>query len=506
VRSGPGNRNRSGAGVGPGAGGASTIENSGRSALAGSALVPDAGPTIRRSILRARGLIAVAVALALVGGGCGGDDAVDVPGADSATPVVVDSDGAFDDLKAIAYLLQRPDVDVRALTFSGTGIAHCPAAAENASAVLERIGAPDIPVACGRGEPLSGDNAALDAWRTAADTLGGVELPEPRPLADTDAPGLLAETVTGSDDEVVLVALGPLTNVAEALADDPSVAEGIRMVYLMGGAVDAGGNVLYANPDAEFNIWADPEAAAALFAADVPLTLVPLDATNAVPVTPYYYDAVAAHRDDSAVSAFLGDYLEATPLREALYQWDELAAVIATDESVATFEDRTLAVVTEGGTDAGATVEDPAGRPVRVAVAADREAFEARFYQAVLGEPEPDVSAWEPDAAVSSDGAGCTYDGLDPLPPDALLQIRNDGTDVMAVASGTVAEGTTAADVADFDTSGSTGVPLWWRAGATILVPVGARDVWPVAGRPDLTILCQTADGEVTHLAGPFPA
>ena len=298
------------------------------------------------------------MALALVGGG-GGDDAVGVP----ATPVVVDSDGSFDDLKAIAYLLQRPDVASGPSTFSGTGIAHCPTAAENASAVLERIGAPDIPVACGRDEPLSGDNAAPEAWADpAADTLGGVELPEPRSLADTDAPGLLADTVTGSDDEVVLVALGPLTNVAEALADDPSVAKGIRMVYLMGGAVDAGGNVLYANPDAEFNIWADPAAAAALFAADVPLTLVPLDATNAVPVTPYHYDAVAAHRDDSAVSAFLGDYLEATPLREALYQWDELAAVIATDESVATFEDRTLAVVTEGGTDTGATTIPPVAR------------------------------------------------------------------------------------------------------------------------------------------------
>ena len=86
-----------------------------------------------------------------------------------------------------------------------------------------------------------------------------------------------------------------------------------------------------------------------------------------------------------------------------------------------------------------------------------------------------------------------------------MLQIRNDGIDVMAVVSGTVAEGTTAADVADFDTSGSTGVPLWWRAGATILVPVGARDVWPVAGRPDLTILCQTADGEVTRPGRALP-
>lgn len=86
------------------------------------------------------------------------------------TQVIIDSDGAFDDIKAILYLLEQPDIEVVALTFSGTGIAHCLEAAENAGALLERIDAPQIPFACGRQTPLQGDNAAPPTWRNAADT------------------------------------------------------------------------------------------------------------------------------------------------------------------------------------------------------------------------------------------------------------------------------------------------------------------------------------------------
>jgi inosine-uridine nucleoside N-ribohydrolase len=115
--------------------------------------------------------------LGLVFVGCGRSDSPETP--PDSTLVIVDSDGAFDDIKAILYLLEQPDVDILALTFSGTGVAHCPAAAANSAALLERIDAPDIPVACGRTTPVAGANEAPEAWRNAADTLGNVALPEP---------------------------------------------------------------------------------------------------------------------------------------------------------------------------------------------------------------------------------------------------------------------------------------------------------------------------------------
>ena len=96
-----------------------------------------------------RTLIAISLVISSLGA-CGDGDTM---------KVIIDSDGAFDDMKAILYLLQQPDVEIGAITFSGTGIAHCPAAAENASALLERIDGPDIPIACGRSTPIEGSNS-----------------------------------------------------------------------------------------------------------------------------------------------------------------------------------------------------------------------------------------------------------------------------------------------------------------------------------------------------------
>lgn len=439
-------------------------------------------------------LVLPALLLAVLAAGC------DPSG--SATQIVVDGDGAFDDVKAILYLLERPDVEVLAITVSGTGIAHCPAAAENMSAVLERIGAPSIPVACGRTTPLAGNNEAPETWRTAADNLSGVDLPDPRPFAGIAAPTLLAETISSSDN-VVLVALGPLTNVAEAIEADPQLLDRVEMIYLMGGAVDVQGNVIYANPAAEFNIWADPRAAAIVFKTEVPITLVPLDATNAVPVTPYLYEAVAAHRDASAVSQFTADYLDATPLIGGLYHWDELAAVIATDESVATIQDRKLAVVEEGGADAGAIIEAADGRGVRVAVDADRQAFEDRFYEAIIGTSDTGLPAWEPDASLTWDGSTCTYQGPDSFPDRLIVQINNLGADPIAMITGTYAPGTTTADLEALRTTSNPGTPDWWTQRALFGVPTGAHDVWVVEGGPDITALCFLDNTRVWEIAGP---
>lgn len=419
-----------------------------------------------------------------------------------STLVVVDSDGAFDDIKAILFLLRQPDVEIVALTLSGTGIAHCPAAAENVAALLARIDAPEIPVACGRSTPLAGDNQAPQVWRDSADTLGNVALPPPRPLAGVSAPELLIDVIGSASRDVTLVALGPLTNVAEALRQDSGLLDKVEMMYLMGGAVEAGGNVLYGNAAAEFNIWADPVAAVEVLATDVPITLVPLDATNDLPVTPYLYDAVDAHRDASLISAFMADYLDVSPLLGGIYHWDELAAVAATDESVVTIEDRLISITTGPEGEEGVTQVDPGGRPVRVAVAADRGRFEAHFYKAIVDAADPGVPAWAPDAVVSWDGADCSYTGPDPLPDEFYLQIDNESDRFVAFLTGAYDAGTTAADffAALEDPSGA--VPDWWLSGTEIFSPAGAHDVYPVRGGEGLTALCWAGPAEIWELAG----
>jgi len=437
----------------------------------------------------------VAALLATLAAGCGDD-------ASGSTQVVVDGDAAIDDIKALVYLLEQPDVEILAITVSGTGIAHCPVAAENISATLARIDAPDIPVACGRNTPLGGANEAPEAFRNAADTLGGVDLPEAPDPADTSAPDLLIETLAEADD-IVVVATGPLTNIAEAFRSDPTLVDHIETMYLMGGAVDVGGNVLYGNPDAEFNIWADPRAAAEVFETDVPITLIPLDATNALPLTPYHYEAVEAHRTASPSAEFLAEYLDVTPLYGGMYHWDELAAVAATDESVVAIEERLLEVVEAGGPSAGATVVSDGGRLVRVAVDTDRQRFEDAFYAAILGTSETGIAEWEADAVLSWDGATCVYEGPDPLPESMWIRIDNDGDDMIAWLLGSYAPGTTSDDWEAYVASGETDPPDWWSELGQVLVPDGARDVWKVTAGSEVTALCYVDETRFWEVAGP---
>ena len=444
-------------------------------------------------------LLVIAMLLIAVPAGCGGSDSYD----DGDTLVIIDNDGAFDDIKAILYLLQQPDVEVLALTVSGTGIARCPTAANNTAALLERIAAPEIPVACGRSAPLEGNNAAPAMWRDSADTLGAVELPEPPESVRDDAAKLLIETIKDAPRPVILVALGPLTNVAEALQDEPDLLDEVEMIYLMGGAVDAGGNVFFGNPAAEFNIWADPTAAAAVFATDVPITLVPLDATNHLPVTPYLYEAVAAHQDASPVASFVADYLDATPLFGGMYHWDELAAVAAIDDSVVTTEERMLSVTTGSPDQAGATVDDPNGRAVRVATSASRPVFEAHFYEAILGVADPGVPAWEPDAVLSWDGTECVYTGPDPLPASFYIRLDNSGSELVAFVTGAYDAGTTRAEFDEALAAANPDIPEWWLPSNEVVAPVGAQDVWHVRGGDGLTALCYVGPGQIWEVAGP---
>jgi pyrimidine-specific ribonucleoside hydrolase len=110
---------------------------------------------------------------------------------------------------------------------------------------------------------------------------------------EMNAVELLIHAAQGSSTRVKLITLGPLTNVAEALESDPAFAGMLQSITIMGGAVNVPGNVGITsdiqNKVAEWNIYVDPHAAAVVFASGVPITLVPLDATNDVPVTMDFY-------------------------------------------------------------------------------------------------------------------------------------------------------------------------------------------------------------------------
>jgi pyrimidine-specific ribonucleoside hydrolase len=299
---------------------------------------------------------------------------------------------AADDWLAILYLLGRSDVDVRAITVTGAGEAHCPAGTRNALDLVALAGRADIPVSCGRETPLEGDHAFPMEWRKRVDELLGLALPRnSREASGDSAVEMLTGIIQESLEKVHITALGPLTNVAEALLADPALVENLEMITVMGGAVTVPGNVGPSsdieNDVAEWNIYADPRAAAEVFASGAPLTLVPLDATNHAPLTMDFYKRLERDRT-TRVAEFVYRVLEAQEdnVRSGWYYfWDPLAAAVATHEDLATFEEMSLRVIVEEGPESGRTLASEEGFPVRVAMTADRTRFEELFLDGVNG-------------------------------------------------------------------------------------------------------------------------
>ncbi len=312
-------------------------------------------------------------------------------------PVIIDTDMAADDWMAILYLLNRPDVSVEAITVTGTGEAHCEPGIKNAMNLAALAGQPAIPVSCGRTTPLQGDHAFPQEWRTMVDTLAGLTLPaNPASGSPQTAVELLTAKINSMPGKVTILALGPLTNLAEALQSAPEIKENIEMLYIMGGAVDVPGNVGFSNAGidnmvADWNIYVDPRAAAIVLQSGVPVTLVPLDATNQVPVTLKFINRLKNARK-TPEARFVFDVLSKTQYSDFVrfgryYFWDTLAAAILTDPSLANFETRNLIVIEEEGNQSGRTQSSEIGAPVRMAVEVEAERFEQMFLDTLNSYP-----------------------------------------------------------------------------------------------------------------------
>ncbi len=195
----------------------------------------------------------------------------------AARKIIIDTDPGQDDAVAILLALASPELEVLGITCVA-GNVPLPLTAKNARIVCELAGRPDIPVFAGCDRPLA--RPLVTAEHVHGKTgLDGIDLPEPTmPLQDAHAVDFLIETLRArAPGSVTLVPIGPLTNIATALERAPDIAGRIAEIVLMGGAYFEVGNI---TPTAEFNIYVDPEAAQRVFAAGVPLVVMPLDVTH----------------------------------------------------------------------------------------------------------------------------------------------------------------------------------------------------------------------------------
>jgi len=311
--------------------------------------------------------------------------------AQSSLPIIVDTDAGADDMMALAYLLSSRDARIEAITVVH-GVAHVSEGSRNIRRLLNLAGKPEIPVFEGEERPLQGLRPFPADWRALADKLPGVALPE---IGDTRSPeravSYLKRRLKDRTHPVRILALGPLTHLAVVLRDVPEGMKTIDRLVILGGAVSVPGNLSGGNPEkaanevAEWNIYADPHAAAAVFKVPVTTLLVPLDATMRVPITrPFVEDF--RRRNLTPLGRVVAQLLESSlPLIDThmYFAWDPLAAAALLDSSIVTAKPAALNVVT-AGKDVGRTklARWNSGSKLRVAVDADPARFQTSFERA----------------------------------------------------------------------------------------------------------------------------
>jgi inosine-uridine nucleoside N-ribohydrolase len=216
-----------------------------------------------------------------------------------STRVLLDCDPGHDDAIALLLTLASPEVELLGVT-TVAGNQTLEKTTANALRVLEFVGRSDIPVSAGADRPLTRE-PFVATYVHGETGLDGPELPPPvgRPV-EQDAVAFLAERAEGA----TLIPTGPLTNVARLLEEEPRQAARLERIVLMGGSI-AEGNV---TPAAEFNVWADPEAADAVFRSGLDVTMIGLDVTHKALMTPAHAERLRAAGRTGRLVAELFDF------------------------------------------------------------------------------------------------------------------------------------------------------------------------------------------------------
>jgi purine nucleosidase len=215
--------------------------------------------------------------------------------------IMLDTDPGIDDACAMLLALASPEISVEGLTIVH-GNCSLEQGTKNALSVLELANASHIPVAQGCEVPLV--QPSLLAPETHGDTgLGYAKLPEPR-TKPTVQHGIdfLIERIMAAPGEITLLAIGPLTNIALAIRQEPRIVRAVKELIIMGGAIRHEGNTTAL---AEFNTYVDPHAAHIVYHAGMPTTLVPLDVTYRCILTPN--DIQRMRQIDSPITKFVED-------------------------------------------------------------------------------------------------------------------------------------------------------------------------------------------------------
>jgi len=307
--------------------------------------------------------------------------------------VIIDCDTGMDDAVALLLAIRSPILNVKGITYVA-GNVNLDYVINNTLRVVEHSDQ-KVPVYAGARMPLVPQISDDASSVHGKDGLGGLPFPDPQAsVQKTHAVDFIVDTIMAAEQPLDWITLGPLTNAALAYIKEPHIAENIRQLTMMAGAVETG-NVL---PTSEFNVYADPEAAKVVFDSSIPKTMVPLD--------PLYHgglltkddiqiisDASQAAWCDMATRIFKRSIEINKKLGRRAVQGkdgsvtppDLLAVAIAIDPSIANLTEYTVQVETRGLETRGMTVVDRRvydnpGRetlknPVRIAFSIDQRKY-----------------------------------------------------------------------------------------------------------------------------------
>lgn len=298
--------------------------------------------------------------------------------------IIIDTDPGVDDALAILYAARSGVVDIQALT-TVCGNAHLKETTRNACILSDMCGG--IPVYQGEGIPLNGVPLPF----VAESQQGGFALFQgtPKTTPRPDAVSYLIDAIK-EDPSVGIVAIGPLTNIAQAYRSAPDVFARLEQLVIMGGAINTYGNM---GPVAEFNFFCDPEAAAVVMESPIRKLLVPVNICRQVVMTPE--EAASFPKTDagdvvrSLVKNYIKYYIENEPLGGGVL-YDPVALGACIDPSYCRdIRDVPLFVETRGEYTRGMSVADlrrkPAAAPnASVCFSFDAERFKRDFYRVLL--------------------------------------------------------------------------------------------------------------------------
>ena len=298
--------------------------------------------------------------------------------------IILDCDPGHDDAMAILLAHGSPEIELVAIT-TVAGNQTLDKTSLNARRVCTVAGIRDVLVAAGCDRPLIRELKTA-AYIHGESGLDGPSFGEPTVALDPrHAVDVITESLMHSSGDITLVPTGPLTNIAMAVRKDPRIVEKVQEIILMGGAYTRGNTT----PAAEFNIYVDPEAAAIVFTAGWPLTMVGLDLTHQALATPAVLERIAALGTPVArIAVQLMEFFRETYRRNSGFDsppvHDPCAVARVIDPKVMHCVDAFVAIETHGEFTSGMTVTDFSGRlgPTNAQVATKLDV--ARFWDLMV--------------------------------------------------------------------------------------------------------------------------